>query len=103
MSELDSDDCHSRSRLDLESDHPHYSLVDSTINFTPIHHRDTAYEEPISTSILDVSLPHNDLQKRYSSSSLSNVISTNITSADQNTIRRGVITESNIIIDLYMQ
>jgi len=43
MSEIDSEDSQSRGRLDLESNNPHYFLVDSTIDLTPTNNRE--YED----------------------------------------------------------
>jgi len=37
MSDLDNEDSQSRGRIDLESSIPHSSLVDSTIDLTPLN------------------------------------------------------------------
>jgi len=79
MSDFDSEDSQCRGSLDLESNIPHYSLVDSTINLTPINSRDD-----------DWSL---DTTHRRSPPCFS---TTKCFSAEQNPIRRGVITNNKI-------
>jgi len=45
MSDLDSEDSQCWGRLDLESNIPHYSLVDSTIDLTPVTGREDSVHD----------------------------------------------------------
>jgi len=84
MSEIDSEDSESRGRLDLESNNPQYSLVDSTMDLTQLNNRE---------------FRENDWPSRttYRRSSTPCCFNTTINlSADQNAIRHGVITDNNI-------
>jgi len=90
MSDIDDDDSPSRGSLDLESICPHDSRVDSTINLTPQYNYREHESEDDDKGCLSTTQ-----YRRYSPSSCFNTTTTNL-SADQNAIRRGVITDNNI-------
>jgi len=77
MSDLDSEDSQCRGRSDLVSTLPHYSLVDSTIDLTPLNNQDDDW-------FLDTT--HRRPQFN----------TTTCFFADKNPTRRGVIPDSNI-------
>jgi len=79
MSDLGSEDSQCQGRLDLESNNPHYSLVDSTIDLTPSN---AIYYDWFLDNTHRRSPPRFNITTGFS--------------ADQNSIRRGVITYSNI-------
>jgi len=84
MSDLDDQDSQSQGRLYLESNNPHYSLVNSTINLTLLDNRgEDEDDESLETT-----------HRRYSPTSCFNT-TTNL-SADQNAIKRRIITDKNI-------
>jgi len=87
MSDTDGDESPIRGKLDQESSCPHHSLVDSTINLTPLDHRVRDEQDYESTTP--------DQYERYSSSSCFNTTNTTH-SAYQNIVRRGVMGDSSI-------
>jgi len=89
MSDHDSEDSQSRSGRDLESNNPHYSLRDSTMDLTPQFSCRALEFDDESKNTTTTN------QERYSSFQCLNTTITNL-SADQNAIRRGVITDNNI-------
>jgi len=86
MSDHDSEDSISRGRSDLSSDCPRFSVADSTIDLTPTLNRENE---------CDYESNNTDQYDRYYSSQCFKTTPNNF-SADQNVIRRGVLSDNNM-------
>jgi len=93
MSDHDSEDSQSRSGIDRESNNPHYTLGDSTLDLTPQYscRAPEMDDESKDTAITDQ-------RERYSSSQCFNTTVSDFFLADQNIIRRRVQPDNNISV-----